>query len=88
MAFWIILNPYQPGRPKVREFLDQKDAADYNLMMSAAKEYEQNHLPEPDSFPGGINRNRLPKSIRTKPTIVLSGRGAQPCRCRSLSTQD
>ena len=55
----------------VREFLKQKDSADYNLIdVRQPKEYEQNHLPGAKLIPLGELQNRLSEIDPNKPTIV------------------
>ena len=56
---------------KVREFLSQKDSADYNLVdVRQPKEYEQNHLPGARLIPLGELQNRLSELDPNKPTVV------------------
>ena len=56
---------------KVREFLSQKDSADYNLVdVRQPKEYEQNHLPGAQLIPLGELQNRLSELDPNKPTVV------------------
>ncbi len=56
---------------KIREFLDQKDPADYNLVdVRQPKEYEQSHLPGARLIPLGELRDRLSELDPKKPTIV------------------
>ena len=70
-----ILNYFKPvstwPAEKVREFLNQKDSADYNLIdVRQPKEYEQNHLPGARLIPLGELQNRLSEIDPHKPTIV------------------
>ena len=56
---------------KVREFLSQKDSADYNLVdVRQPKEYEQNHLPGARLIPLGELQNRVSELDPNKPTVV------------------
>ena len=56
---------------KVREFLSQKDSADYNLVdVRQPKEYEQSHLPGARLIPLGEFQNRLSELDPNKPTVV------------------
>jgi rhodanese-related sulfurtransferase len=56
---------------KVREFLSQKDSADYNLVdVRQPKEYEQSHLPGARLIPLGELQNRLSELDPNKPTVV------------------
>ena len=70
-----ILDYFKPvstwSAEKVREFLNQKDSADYNLIdVRQPKEYEQNHLPGAKLIPLGELQNRLSEIDPHKPTIV------------------
>lgn len=56
---------------KVREFLREKKAQDYNLVdVRQPKEYEQGHLPGAKLIPVGELEGRLKELDPTKPTIT------------------
>jgi len=56
---------------EVREFLNQKNSGEYNLVdVRQPEEYEQGHLPGARLIPVGELPNRLAELDRNKPTIV------------------
>ncbi len=56
---------------KVRQFLNEKDRASYNLVdVRQPKEYEQDHLPGAHLIPLGDLPKRLSELDPSKPTIV------------------
>jgi sulfur-carrier protein adenylyltransferase/sulfurtransferase len=56
---------------KVREFLDQKNPKEYNLVdVRQPQEYERGHLPGARLIPIGELENRLQELDPQKPTIT------------------
>jgi len=70
-----ILDYFKPvptwSAEKVREFLNQKNSGEYNLVdVRQPDEYEQGHLPGARLIPVGELPNRLAELDPNKPTIV------------------
>jgi len=70
-----ILNYFKPvstwPAEKVRDFLQDKNQKDYNLVdVRTPEEYEQNHLPGAQLIPVGELADRLSEIDPNRPTIV------------------
>lgn len=70
-----ILNYFKPvstwSAEKVKEFLQQKNPGDFNLVdVRQPEEYKQSHLPGAQLIPLGELHNRLAELDPNKPTIV------------------